>query len=155
MRAVFLVLLMSGCANGASSPPPPPAPASAAPAPVEAKDPPLPFLAVCREACAQRNAPRAVAAQMIDAECTGGCIEAWHLPAAHAKADLAALEGKQVRVFGRLREGPKVTMRDGTALAFTTGLPLEATAGPDELVLVGSIEKGALVSVTVIAPSGN
>ena len=152
-RTTLLLLLWSGCAMARPNPPSLVAPAS--PAPGEVNEPPLVFLAVCREACSRASAHRAVGAQMIDAECTTSCVDGWALPAVRTGKDLSKLDGRRVRVFGHRAAGLKITLGDGTEVLLSGEHADDAIVGTHEVVVIATVDAGALVDITVIAPSGD
>lgn len=143
MRLLFATFLFVACATPAEKPAEPasPAPSPARAAPALPDEPPLPFLASCREACNQRNARRAVAASMIDAECTGECVGAWRAPIATSAAELAKLVGQQARVVGVLAVEGKLTLRDGRVIEVLPGLAELPPPAPSELVVIAHVEK--------------
>lgn len=119
---------------------------------------PASFLAACREPCTRRQMMRAVAASLIEAECTQTCGEAWALPEVRSGGALAQHGGQAVRAFGRLRireARSAVVLADGVEVpwraADATGDGLVDGAA---VVVVGTLEDGALTHVTVVAPGG-
>src|SRR5262245_11058467 len=62
------------------------------------------FLDACAKTCAQAQAKRAVAAQMIDAECRAGCESDWKLPLLTTSKEVEASRGDRIRIRGVLAD---------------------------------------------------
>lgn len=97
---------------------------------------------------------RAVAAEMITADCERSCAADLKLTLVKDKDGLAAAGAERVRVIGQL-EGDTLVLVDGTKVPLTSGPALSAEAlAPlkgKAAIVVGTVSEGALEYCTVVA----
>lgn len=140
--AVFM-LAAAGCKTqppDVEAPKPAIEPASSALALETGDGPEARYLTACTASCERARSMKAVAWEMIQAECNNGCAADWRLPLVENGTELARRDRERIRVRGRLffpaTSDPVLEMGGGTKLI----LHLDPPAPPEgSIVAVGTV----------------